>query len=125
MKTKIFSLIVVLVVGFFAGVWVQEKWPKITGKMVAAAETLMGLEFTPAERDSLIPNLEDFRRAYQRIRAVPLSNDVPPALQFNPVPRGFTIPREQKPIRWSDPGDVRLPKHLKKWRFTPLGSWRR
>ncbi len=122
MKTKIFSLIVVLVVGFFAGVWVQEKWPKITGKMVAAAETLMGLEFTPAERDSLIPNLEDFRRAYQRIRAVPLSNDVPPALQFNPVPRGFTIPREQRPIRWSDPGDVRLPKHLEEVAFYSIGE---
>ncbi len=122
MKTKIFSLIVVLVVGFFAGVWVQEKWPKITGKMVAAAETLMGLEFTPAERDSLIPNLEDFRRAYQRIRAVPLSNDVPPALQFNPVPRGFTIPREQRPIRWSDPGDVRLPKRLEEVAFYSIGE---
>ena len=122
MKTKIFSLIVVLVVGFFAGIWVQEKWPKITGKMVAAAETLMGLEFTPSERDSLIPNLEDFRRAYQRIRAVPLSNDVPPALQFNPVPRGFTIPREQRPIRWSDPGDVRLPKRLEEVAFYSIGE---
>ncbi len=122
MKTKIFSLIVVLVVGFFAGVWVQEKWPKITGKMVAAAESLMGLEFTSAERDSLIPNLEDFRRAYQRIRAVPLSNDVPPALQFNPVPRGFTIPREQRPIRWSDPGDVRLPKRLEEVAFYSIGE---
>ena len=122
MKTKIFSLIVVLVLGFFAGVWVQEKWPKITGKMVAAAETLMGLEFTPAERDSLIPNLEDFRRAYQRIRAVPLSNDVPPALQFNPVPRGFTIPREQRPIQWSDPGDVRLPERLEEVAFYSIGE---
>ena len=122
MKTKIFSLIVVLVVGFFAGVWVQEKWPKITGKMVAAAETLIGLEFTPAERDSLIPNLEDFRRAYQRIRAVPLSNDVPPALQFNPVPRGFTIPREQRPIQWSDPGDVRLPERLEEVAFYSIGE---
>ena len=122
MKTKIFSLIVVLVLGFFAGVWVQEKWPKITGKMVAAAETLIGLEFTPAERDSLIPNLEDFRRAYQRIRAVPLSNDVPPALQFNPVPRGFTIPREQRHIRWSDPGDVRLPDRLEEVAFYSIGE---
>ena len=122
MKTKIFSLIVVLVLGFFAGVWVQEKWPKITGKMVAAAETLIGLEFTPAERDSLIPNLEDFRRAYQRIRAVPLSNDVPPALQFNPVPRGFTIPREQRPIQWSDPGDVRLPERLEEVAFYSIGE---
>ena len=122
MKTKIFALITVLVVGFFTGVWVQEKWPKITGKMVAAAETLMGLEFTPAERDSLIPNLEDFRRAYQRIRAVPLSNDVPPALQFNPVPRGFTIPREQRPIQWSDPGDVRLPDRLEEVAFYSIGE---
>ncbi len=122
MKIRFWLMPIVLLLGFVGGVLVQQQFPKITAKMVAAAETIIGLEFTPAERDSLIPNLEDFRRAYQRIRAVPLANAVPPALQFNPIPEGFAIPRDQHPIRWSDPGEVRLPDRLEEVAFYSIGE---
>ncbi len=122
MKSKYLVTVLLLGIGFLTGAWVQQKFPKITQQIVAAAETIMGLEFTPAERDSLIPNLEEFRRSYQRIRAVPLSNAVPPVLQFNPIPRGFQVPKQQKPIHWSEPGEVRVPDRLEEVAFYSIGE---
>jgi len=122
MRMKQMAIILGFVLSFMTGAWMQQHLPEITAKVVAAAETIMGLTFTPAERDSLIPNLKNFRQAYQRIRAVPLSNAVPPAVQLNPIPRGFTIPRDQKPIHWSDPGNVRMPDRLEEVAFYSIGE---
>lgn len=48
------------------------------------AERLIGLEFSPEERDLMLPELQDQLVAYQKLRAVDLPNHVTPALLFNP-----------------------------------------
>jgi Asp-tRNA(Asn)/Glu-tRNA(Gln) amidotransferase A subunit family amidase len=67
---------------------------------IAAAETLIGLEFTQAERDSLRDGLEDLKESYRAMREYPLANSNMPAILFNPIPPGFIIPDKQEKIDW-------------------------
>lgn len=60
----------------------------LTKEQVAAAEALFGLDFTDAERDMLLQNLESELRVYTAIRKVSLENGVAPAFRFDPVPAG-------------------------------------
>lgn len=60
---------------------------------VRAAERLVGLDFTDAERELMLDGLRKLRDSYGRLRAVPLPNDVPPALAFLPA---------RAPARWRD-----------------------
>jgi Asp-tRNA(Asn)/Glu-tRNA(Gln) amidotransferase A subunit family amidase len=59
---------------------------------IEAAEKIVGLTFTDAERDSMIGDLVDNLDSFEKIRGVPLANNVPPSLQFNPLPVGFRVP---------------------------------
>jgi len=85
---------------------------EITLETVASAEKIIGLEFTPVERDSMLSGMQDVLKDYQKIRNYPISNDIPPALLFNPLPSGFKPDIVQKPIRWDLPEKVELPKNL-------------
>jgi len=64
----------------------QQQAPKVvTREMVAAAEKVSGLEFTEAERDLLLDNLNNTLQSYRQLRSLPLPNDIPPAIRFSPV----------------------------------------
>jgi Asp-tRNA(Asn)/Glu-tRNA(Gln) amidotransferase A subunit family amidase len=52
---------------------------------IAAAAAVIGLELTPAERDSLAEDLQDQREDYADLRAEPLDNAIAPALRFDPL----------------------------------------
>ena len=82
---------------------------EITGNTVAEASKIIGLEFTEAERDSMIEDLENAREDYQAIRELKLPNSVSPSLVFNPVPPGKTFNHIREPISWDVPSDVTLP----------------
>ncbi len=82
---------------------------EITADDVRAAAKLAALEMTPAEIDSLLPGVRELREGYIANREVLPDNAVAPALVFNPVPPGYELPREQRPVRFSEPGEVRLP----------------
>jgi Asp-tRNA(Asn)/Glu-tRNA(Gln) amidotransferase A subunit family amidase len=67
--------------------------------MIAAAERLMGVEYTQAEREQMLDNLEgQIASAVQR-RAVPLANTVPMAMRFDPRLPGFVMPHETDVLR--------------------------
>jgi hypothetical protein len=55
----------------------------ITAEAVKSAETLIGLEFSPAERDSMLEGLEEHAGSFAAIREVEIDNAVAPALRFN------------------------------------------
>lgn len=82
---------------------------KITAPMVKGAQVLIGLNFTADQVDSTVSRLTDFRKNYEAIRQVNLPNNIPPALLFNPIPVGFTWPKEQRAIRVAKIEKVRLP----------------
>src|SRR6266404_2650674 len=81
----------------------------IPRETVQAAETLLGLDFSDAKIDMMLPGLKGQLADYQAIRAFPLSNSVFPALQFNPLPNGFKFETVRKRFRLGSPGKVRLP----------------
>ena len=94
----------------------------LTSDMADVASRLFGLEFTPAERDSLLDNLNDFRTDYDALRKVDLPNDVAPALYFNPLPTGFKMPTGPSSFRASVPGKVTLPANREELAFYSVGQ---
>jgi hypothetical protein len=57
----------------------------LTVEIVKQAEKIMGLEFTPAEADSMLVELTDTRKNFEEIRKVELKNEV----SFQSATRGF------------------------------------
>ncbi|UCD25056.1 MAG: twin-arginine translocation signal domain-containing protein, partial [Gemmatimonadota bacterium] len=56
----------------------------ITKEMLAAAETVAGLEFDDAERELMLEGLNRNLRRYEQIRELDIPNAVHPALLFDP-----------------------------------------
>lgn len=94
----------------------------ITRDVVAAAEKLIGLQFTDAKRDSMLDGLKDQLENYRNLRTVPLPNSIPPAILFNPIPVGMRLEREKKPIRTSPSGTVDIPSNLDDLAFYSVGQ---
>ena len=83
---------------------------EITPQVISEASKLIGIDFTVAERDSMITELESNRESYQSIRNLELNNKIPPALNFKPIPPGKTLHKTAKPNNWNIPQDVNLPE---------------
>lgn len=65
---------------------------KITLATIEAAERLMAVNYTPAERQQMLDNLEGQITSAVARRAVPLANSVPMAMRFDPRLPGFAVP---------------------------------
>jgi Asp-tRNA(Asn)/Glu-tRNA(Gln) amidotransferase A subunit family amidase len=78
----------------------QQAPARITIEMVIGAEQVAGLQFSGAERDMMLQNLNSALQSLDQIRAVPLPNPVTPALIFQPLLPGRVpgIP-DAKPVR--------------------------
>lgn len=80
--------------------------PKVvTKEMIAAAEKIVGLSFTDAERDLMLDNLNNALQSYTQLRTIAIPNHVPPAVQFSPVLPGRAPPPVGKP-----PKKAKLPE---------------
>ena len=82
----------------------------ITPEVVAEASKIIGIDFTAAERDSMINELESSRESYKELRKLKLDNSIPPALNFNPIPAGKTFSKTEQPENWDIPNDVQMPE---------------
>jgi len=99
------------------GLGANEDAREITSDMIEAAEDLIDLHFTRAERDSMRDDLADYREAYAKMRSVPLDNAVAPALVFDPRPRGFALAQEQGPLALNAPRESSVPEDLEALAF--------
>jgi Asp-tRNA(Asn)/Glu-tRNA(Gln) amidotransferase A subunit family amidase len=59
---------------------------EITAETIACAEEIAGVRLAPAQREVILEDLRQQRRTIEALQAVPLPNEVPPALLFNPLP---------------------------------------
>ncbi len=57
--------------------------PAISPEQIAAAEALLGLSFSPAQREQMLEIVNGRREQYATIRAADLDNSVPLSLHFN------------------------------------------
>ena len=80
----------------------------ITLEVIEAAERLVGVAYTRAERELMLDNLDGQIEAARARRALTFENHVPPASRFDPRLPGFRPPPPQAPVRGSatDPGPV-------------------
>lgn len=65
--------------------------PEITTQSIAEAEKLQRITYTPAERAQLLENLETEIELTASVRAHRFSNDLAPALQFDPKLPGQSV----------------------------------
>jgi Asp-tRNA(Asn)/Glu-tRNA(Gln) amidotransferase A subunit family amidase len=102
---------VAMAAGFVLGL-AKDELP-FTKNDIAGAEKLIALTFTDAERDSMQGDLADYRKGYEALRDLPIPNDVPPALVFNPAPgRDLRVAGKPQRIEWSKPKGIKRPAKL-------------
>ena len=94
----------------------------LTSAMVEVASKVFDLEFTPAERDSMLDNLNNAHQNYEALRKIDLPNDVAPALYFNPLPAGFVMPTGASSVKTSAPGRVTLPANRDELAYYTVGQ---
>jgi Asp-tRNA(Asn)/Glu-tRNA(Gln) amidotransferase A subunit family amidase len=105
-----------LTLGFTLG----RKSGEITPLTIDAAADLIGLSFTPQEKDSMLVNLKNQRTNLENLRKITLENSVTPSLIFNPLPQGFYPIQEQKPLDWGLPATVNLPEKENDIAYLPV-----
>lgn len=110
-KTILFTGITALVFisGAFVGKFFAED--KLSVSLVQQAGKIFGMEFTVAEADSMLTDLENHRTGYENIRKINIDNSVSPALVFNPIPTGFTFPDAKKSFVPSKIAAIKLPSN--------------
>ncbi len=111
MTRLLFSLILLFCAHFLLAQQASQT-PRITKQMAAEAESLIGLNFSDAKRDSMLDDLNDHLANYEGIRKVHLSNNIPPAILFNPIPLGMKFETKRVPFKMDSPGKVVLPQNL-------------
>src|SRR5204863_8007984 len=94
----------------------------ITREDVHAAETLLGLEFSETKEDMMLPGLKEQLDNYLAIRKFPLSNSVPPAMMFNPIPAGMKLEGGRSTFKVSAPRRVKLPAKMDELAFYSVGD---
>lgn len=94
----------------------------ITRDQVMATARLLGLEFSDAEIGLMLPGLKTQLDDYQTLRRLPLANSVPPALQFNPLPVGFTFETQRRTFRPSRLPKIKLPANPDDLAFFSIGE---
>jgi Asp-tRNA(Asn)/Glu-tRNA(Gln) amidotransferase A subunit family amidase len=117
---KFFIACIIIYTALLHSVKGQER--KITKENISSAEIILGLEFTDAERDSMINNLTGNLRRYNELHKINLTNSIPPAVLFNPIPINFKINKTQKPIKFSDYSYIKLPINKDDLAFYSIGE---
>jgi Asp-tRNA(Asn)/Glu-tRNA(Gln) amidotransferase A subunit family amidase len=111
---------------FPAALWSQaQEAQRITKEMIARAEGIAGLDFTDQERELMLEGLEQNLRAYEALRSVSVPNDVPPAIQFDPVLPDRPPAIERRAPRRTRRPDLRRPGRLEDaafWSLTDLAE---
>ncbi len=92
----------------------------ITTDTIAAAEHVLGVAYTPAERALMLDNLDGQIEAAQARRKLIFPNDLPPASRFDPRLPGAPPPPQQKPLVRSSRDVGPLPDADEDIAFAPI-----
>jgi Asp-tRNA(Asn)/Glu-tRNA(Gln) amidotransferase A subunit family amidase len=112
------SLIIGMIIAtIFWVIFYNQGASEIQLRDIRAAEKIAGLEFTPAERDSLLDGVRSNLEGFAAIRDLEMPNSVMPSIQFNPILPGMHFNRVQYPIDWKLPENVVLPDNLEELAF--------
>jgi Asp-tRNA(Asn)/Glu-tRNA(Gln) amidotransferase A subunit family amidase len=90
--------------------------------MIVQAESLLGLTFSDAHRELMLPGLKELREKYASLRTIDLSNSVAPALVFDPIPLGATFEKKRSKPRWSSHRGLKRPADAEQIAFLSVGE---
>jgi Asp-tRNA(Asn)/Glu-tRNA(Gln) amidotransferase A subunit family amidase len=93
----------------------------ITLADIEAAERLVGIAYTPSERNQMVGNLAGQIESARKRRAVPLANSMPMASRFDPRLPSFRMPADG-PLRFSALASKPLPQDDSDIAFAPVGQ---
>ncbi|HNQ72884.1 MAG TPA: amidase [Verrucomicrobiota bacterium] len=113
---------IIMAMSFPVATLAQTNLPPITPAQARDAANLFALNFSASEMEMLRPGLEAQRRKYERLRQFPLSNGIPPALQFNPLPVGFRLPTARKKFRPAPLPQIRRPDNPEALAFCSISE---
>jgi Asp-tRNA(Asn)/Glu-tRNA(Gln) amidotransferase A subunit family amidase len=117
----------------------EPKTNSITHETVVEAEKLIGLDFSEEKIEMMLPDLRAQLERLEALHKVPLSNSLPPAMLFNPIPLGMKLDgggssfpsdgrgvrgegRRKSTFKLSSPGKVKLPANLDDLAFYSIGE---
>jgi Asp-tRNA(Asn)/Glu-tRNA(Gln) amidotransferase A subunit family amidase len=95
---------------------------KISPEMLKSAERIAGLEFTDAERELLIADVNQHLAHYEHIRKIHLDNSVVSCLRFSPILPGMKFDTVRRPMQMSQSREVQRPSNLEDVAFWPVTS---
>lgn len=105
---------------FPAVLWSLPRQDAITKEMISHAEKLAGLEFTDAERELMLEDVNENLEAYGQLRTVTVPNEIAPALRFDPLLPGQTVPHGSSGVRRTRRTDVERPATTGDLAFLPV-----
>ncbi|MDB6125391.1 MAG: Amidase [Pedosphaera sp.] len=94
----------------------------ITRQTIIEAENLLGLHFSDAKNDLMLSGLKDQLDTFQVLRKFPLSNAIPSAMLFNPIPVGMKFETTRKKIKLSSPVKIKLPANMDDLAYYSIGE---
>ena len=94
---------------------------EITKDTLAAAEEIAGLNFTDEQREMMVRNVQNLNRSIAALHEIPLDNTVAPAIVFDPLPPGVSLPpKKQEPMVRSRVPMMARPGSLEDLAFLPV-----
>jgi Asp-tRNA(Asn)/Glu-tRNA(Gln) amidotransferase A subunit family amidase len=84
----------------------------ITSNTVLSAQKLFELDFSDTKVEMMLPGLNDQLVNYEVMRKFSLSNGIPPAIQFNPLPVGFKFETARRKFKTSRIDKPKLPANI-------------
>jgi Asp-tRNA(Asn)/Glu-tRNA(Gln) amidotransferase A subunit family amidase len=93
---------------------------EITPETIAKAAEVAGLEFDEQERAMMVQGLIEQEKRLEAIRAVPVGNEIAPAIQFDPVPAGMMLDVRERPTVRAPVSLPRVPARLEELAFLPV-----
>ncbi len=110
MKYLLTIVLTALITALLCYLWLGPGFGEnITHAEVKTAQKLIDMDFDAQEIDTMLKDLNSNAKTYAFMHAYQLKNDVPPALLFDPIPRGFVADSIFIDNTWSIPDDVALP----------------
>src|SRR5262245_14452416 len=95
--------------------------PRRTVGMVEQAERLAGLAFNDAQRKQMERGVNEQLDSFARLRSRPLDNQVPPCMQFDPLPPGRKRPEARsRRVKLPEAAAMEVPDDLAELAFAPV-----
>ena len=98
---------------------------RITAEILQAAQQVIGLDFTLPEREQMLKRVNQSLEFFGNLREFSLDNSVPPAIQFDPIPRGSVPNRPPGQRPNSRLRSLTFPAVRRIWPIGPSPVWRR